>query len=87
MSYDNTNTGILAKNERKEKDTDPGYTGSVNINGQEFWLSAWVNEGKPGGKLAGQKYFSIKVRAKDEKPRQQPAKRPSYGDDFDDIPI
>lgn len=66
MSYDNTNTGILSANERRRNDRDPTHQGSINIDGKEYWLSAWVNTGKDGGKLAGKRYFSIKVRSKDQ---------------------
>jgi hypothetical protein len=71
MSYDNTNSGILTTNDRKRNDRDPSHSGSININGTEYWLSAWVNTGKEGGKLAGQRYFSIKVREKDGQRRDQ----------------
>jgi hypothetical protein len=70
MSYDNTNTGILTSNDRKRNDRDPTHQGSINIDGREYWLSAWVNTGKDGGKLAGQRYFSIKVRPKDNPQKQ-----------------
>jgi hypothetical protein len=71
MSYDNTNSGILTTNERKRNERDPSHSGSINIDGVEYWLSAWVNTGKDGGKLAGQRYFSIKVRPKDGQPQKQ----------------
>lgn len=84
QQYDNTNTGILARNERKETDKHPDFTGSLNVDGVDYWLSAWVNEGKPGGKMEGKKYFSIKVNRKDA-PRSaaKPATR-TYKDDLDD---
>lgn len=81
MAYDNTNSGLLARNQRKEKDTHPDYTGTVNVNGQDFWLSAWVKEGREGTKLEGQKYFSLSLKPKDEQQPQQrradPPRRPA----------
>lgn len=71
MAYDNTNSGLLAKNTRREKDTHPAYTGSINIEGRDYWISAWVKEGREGTKLEGQKYFSLSVKPKDEQPQQQ----------------
>lgn len=89
--YDNTNTGILTRNAKQRNDRDPSHQGSINIEGKEYWLSAWVNEGKPGGKLEGQKYFSIKAKPKDEKPAQasaaKPAAAPAPASTFDDDDI
>ena len=48
MSYDNTNRGVLFKNDRKEKDTHPDYKGSINADGVEYWISAWMKEGAKG---------------------------------------
>lgn len=39
--YDNTNRGSIWKNDKKVKDTDPDFTGSVNVAGVEFWVNAW----------------------------------------------
>lgn len=91
MSYDNTNSGILAKNERKEKDTHPDLQGSINIEGKDYWLSAWRKVGKTG-KLKGKTFFSLSVKEKEEKPprRAEPKKQPYAPiDDFDsdDIPF
>lgn len=92
--YDNTNSGILTRNERQRNDKDPGYQGSINIDGKEYWLSAWVNEGKSGGKLEGKKYFSIKAKPKDGQPQASkpatkaaPAPAPAGGGFDDDIPF
>jgi hypothetical protein len=76
MTYDNTNTGLLKKNERKEKDSHPDYNGSVNVEGVDYWLSAWVKVGREGSKLAGQKYFSLALTPKDEQ-QDRPAPRAS----------
>ena len=65
MSYDNTNSGMLARNDRKETEKHPDFKGSINVGGVDYWLSAWVREGKPGGKMEGKKYFSLSVTQKD----------------------
>lgn len=63
MTYDNTNRGVLRKNDRKEKDTHPEYKGNINVDGQEYWLSAWVKEHEN----MGGKYFSLSVQKKEAK--------------------
>lgn len=59
---DNTNRGTLGKNLHKTKDTHPEYSGKLNIDGREYWLSGWVKEGPKG------KFFSLSVRPKEPKP-------------------
>lgn len=61
QQYDNTNRGLLSRNTRREKDTQPEYTGSINIEGREFWLNGWVKEKKDGSG----KFFSLSVKAKE----------------------
>ena len=46
--YDNTNKGAIWKNEKKQKDTDFDFTGSVNVEGKEFLIGAWRKA--PGAK-------------------------------------
>lgn len=54
--------GSLWKNDKREKDTQPQYKGTVkDPDGREMWISAWVEEAK-----SGQKYFSLSVQYKDE---------------------
>lgn len=65
QQYDNTNSGILARNDRKEQDNHPDFTGSINVDGVDYWLSAWTKEGKPGTKMEGRKFFSLSVKPKD----------------------
>ena len=85
MAYDNTNSGIMARNERRDTDKHPEFTGSINVEGTDFWLSAWVNEGKPGGKLEGKKYFSIKLTRKEGGSAGRPVSDSSFVSD--DIPF
>ena len=62
MEYDNSNRGVLFKNDRKEKDTHPDYKGSyTNGDGQEFWLSAWLKKDKNGNT-----FMSLSTTPKDE---------------------
>lgn len=53
------NSGILSRNKRRDSDKHPEYTGSAEIDGQEYWLSAWVNENDQG------KYFKISFKKKE----------------------
>jgi hypothetical protein len=66
MAYDNNMRGVLFRNDRKRNDKDPEYTGNAEVDGVEYWLSAWVNEAKKG-KNEGKKFFSISFKAKNEK--------------------
>jgi hypothetical protein len=82
--YDNTNRGTLGKNQRREKDSHPEYSGQIDVNGVGYWLSAWVKEGQNG------KFFSLSVRPKDEqqKPKQNvPAPADDQFNDDSDIPF
>lgn len=61
MAYETKDmSGSLFKNTRKEKDTHPDYNGSARIEGHDYWISAWLKEGKDGGK-----YFSFAFKRKD----------------------
>ena len=85
-NYDNTNTGILTRNmECDEARKQPQYRGSMNVDGVEYWISAWVQEGKTGSKLEGQKYFSMKYEPKQQQAQQPPPKPQAAVDQ--DIPF
>lgn len=62
--YDRTDRGALFKNDRKESERHPDYKGSINVGGAEYWLSAWIKEGKKG------KFMSLSVEPKQAKPAQ-----------------
>jgi uncharacterized protein (DUF736 family) len=84
--FDNTDRGVLFNNkERKSKDTDPDYSGSINFNGVDCWLSGWIKESKEG-----KKYFSLSVKPKEQQARQvsQPTRKAARVDDMeDDLPF
>lgn len=62
--FDRTNTGLLFNNQdRKEKDTDRDYGGSINVDGVDYWLSGWI---KISNKT-GAKFVSLSVQPKVQK--------------------
>lgn len=68
--YDNTNRGTLFKNDRAgDNPKAPQYKGSINVNGQEMWLSAWVKTSQKGTQ-----FMSLSVQPKEQQytPQQQP---------------
>lgn len=83
-NYDNTNRGTLGKNRRKEKDSHPEYTGTLNVEGKEYWLSGWVKDGPENSK-----FFSLSVKPKEAKPQGNSSPQPSNNAPFpdDDIPF
>jgi len=57
--YDNTNTGALFKNDKKEDDKHPDYRGKINAAGVEYWLDAWLAKDK-----SGKTYMRLKIKPK-----------------------
>jgi uncharacterized protein (DUF736 family) len=48
--YDNTNSGALFRNDRKEKETQPDLRGKINVDGKDFYISAWSKQSDKAGK-------------------------------------
>lgn len=74
-TYDNTNRFSLFKNERKQEDRDPDFTGSLNVDGVEFFVDAWKPK-QPGGKLV----LSGRVKRKQVQPGQDVGTRAADAD-------
>jgi len=62
--YDNTNTGILSRNDRKETEKHPDFKGFCDIAGTEYWISGWIREAGPQAKTPGRKFFSLRFEPK-----------------------
>lgn len=64
MEYNNDNRGALFRNDNKKEDTHPDYSGTINVEGKDFYISAWVKEKE------GKKYFSMSVKPKEPRVSQ-----------------
>lgn len=70
------NSGALFRNDRKTKENQPSHTGIATIGGVDYYISAWVKEGRSG------KFFSLAFSKKgDERNAAPPVE-----DDFDGRP-
>lgn len=78
QKYDNTDKGVLYKNDRKDKDTQPDMKGSLNVGGKEFWVSGWFNQNEKVGK-----YVKLALTEKEEKTSDAPAPAASAAIDTD----
>jgi len=78
MEYDNTNRGSLFKNDRKDDAKFPDYKGSINVDGTDYWLSAWIKVSKDGNK-----FMSLSVKNKNADASLQPKKKVKQ-EEFDD---
>jgi hypothetical protein len=79
--YDNTNRWVLFKNDRKDSETKPDYTGTLNVNGVEYFLNAWLKEGKKG------KFFSGSIKEKNDRFPTEAPRQVVGNEDLDTIPF
>lgn len=52
------NSGALFPNDKKEKETHPDFKGDFNIDGVNYWISAWKKKSSRG------EFLSISVEKK-----------------------
>lgn len=80
MAYEpKDNSGSLFKNDRKETDNHPDYTGSALIDGTEYWQSAWLKKSKDGKTYMS---FSYKPKNEDASPSKPRKEAPPPADDL-----
>jgi hypothetical protein len=85
QEYDNEMRGVLFRNDKREKDSQPQAKGTCQIDGVEYWVSAWTNTDKNGNK-----YQSLSFQKKEDIDRQgmqqvRQAAEPEFHDD--DLPF
>ena len=62
MAYEQRpNSGALFPNRRKEKPSHPDLTGTIEVEGKLFWISAWAKEAKTNK----EEWLSLSVTPKD----------------------
>ena len=82
MAYEQKSmSGVLFKNDRREKETHPHATGRILLDdGRTLWVSAWTKDGKKG------KFQSLSVKWADERAAEirEEVRDNSLADELDD---
>jgi len=90
--YDNTNRGSIWKNEKKrEGKQDADFTGSLDVNGVQYWVNAWKRKEGAADKAPALS-FSIRPKEDQQTDQRAPADKTRNGasrnsDMDDDIPF
>lgn len=79
--FDNTNRGALFVNDKKESENHPDWNGKIDVEGTEYWVSAWKKKSK-----SGDPYMSLSIKPKEQRQARRPAptRQAPPADDFDD---
>jgi hypothetical protein len=85
--YDDTNRGKIWPNKKKETDKHPDFTGSLNVDGKDYWVSAWRKKPDAAERAPS---LTFQVKQKDGKPMDAPRPQVAGGggrDMDDEIPF
>lgn len=75
MAYEQKpNSGALFVNDRKQTETHPDMTGKLNVDGKDYYVSAWQKQSSKGA------FYSLSVKPKDDV-RSAPSQIPERFDD------
>ena len=72
-AFDNSNSGVLFKNDNKQSDKHADYRGEVNAAGVDYWLNGYVRTSKKGVK-----FIAFKLKPKEE----AVAPKPEFNDEI-----
>ncbi len=74
------NSGVLFKSDKRDNERAPHYKGNITVDGKDYWLSAWIKDGKSG------KFMGLAVSPKEAQPTPVKASN-SVADMESDIPF
>jgi hypothetical protein len=65
--------GSLFPSDKRTSEKSPDWSGSIMVEGKEYWLSGWTKTGTRG------EFYSLAVKPKEDRPaspqRQEPARQ------------
>ena len=85
--YSNENRGSIWPNDKKLTEKHPDFTGSINVEGVDYWLSGWKRKEGANPKAP---VLSFSIKRKDEVKKEPKADIPNPGNAeayFDDLPF
>lgn len=83
QQFDPTNRGAIFVNDKKAPGSNqPDRTGSINIEGVEYFIDGWLKKS-----AAGNPFMSISVKRKDKQAAPKQAAKQEPVDDFDSVPF
>jgi hypothetical protein len=76
MAYEQKpNSGSLFPNKRKEKPNHPDLTGTIEVDGKLYWISAWSKESK----ISKEEWLSLSVTLKENQGAAKEYSAPAGG--------
>ena len=86
--YDDNNRGQIWPNDKEGNEKRPDFTGSLNVEGVEYWVSGWKRKEGANPKSPS---LSFSIQKKEEKHSNQTGgvadTRSNHDDGFDDLPF
>jgi hypothetical protein len=86
--FDNTNRGAIWRNDKKTTEKHPDVTGTINVDGKDYWLSGWTKGATDSAKAPIMK-FAVTPKDKQvaQKPQNESPAPEGFHDDLADIPF